>query len=113
MQKPGTPADQIRISLRDHNLNEIGVAQNIGNGNLPLVVAGKDDYIVAWRIDDVRIGAARVKADGSVLPVAIEGTAQTAIGMELVVRDGQPALVWVEAAMTGGATVRFDPLCSP
>jgi hypothetical protein len=113
MQKPGTPADQIRISRRDHELNEVGIAQNIGNGNLPYVVAGKDDFVVAWRIDDVRLGAARVRPDGSILPVEIVGTAQHAIAMDLVVREGQPVLVWVEADTSGGATVRFDPLCNP
>jgi hypothetical protein len=115
MQKPGDPLDHILMSLRDRGLNELGGGpQDIGMGNMPIVVAGKDDYLVAWRIDAVRLGAARVKPDGSVLPVPIEGTAQNALGMDLVVREGQPALVWIESDVTGGgATVRFDPLCSP
>jgi hypothetical protein len=114
MQKPGDPLDQIRISLRDHNLNELrGISVPVGSGNLPIVVAGKDDYLVAWRIDTIRLAAVRVKPDGTVIPVAIEGTAQDALGMDLVVREGQPALVWIERDLAGGATVRFDPLCSP
>ena len=114
MQKPGNPLDHIWISLRDHDLNELaGMPKEVGTGNLPLVVAGADDYLVAWRIDGIRIGAARVKPDGSVLPVPVEGTAQDAVGMDLVVRAGQPALVWIERDVNGGATVRFDPLCRP
>ena|GEM_PF-5792835 len=115
MQKPGgASGDLIMISLRDRNLNELaGMPKQVGGGNQPIVVAGKDDYLVAWRIADTQLGAARVKPDGTVVPVAIENTAQTVLGMDLVVREGQPALVWLEKDLAGGATVRFDPLCSP
>jgi len=112
MQKPGDPLDHIFVSLRDRDLKEIGTPKEIGTGNQPYVIAGKDDFLVVWRIDAVRLGAARVKPDGTVTPVPIEGTARDAISMDLVVRAGQPALVWVERDDGGGATVRFDPLCS-
>ncbi len=109
-QKPGDPLDHIWISLRDRDLNEI-VTKEIGEGNQAMVVAGERDFLVAWRVDGIRLAAARVTPEGVVQPVTIEGTARDAVGLDLVVRNGQPALVWIEASDAGGATVRFDPLC--
>lgn len=109
-QKPGDPLDHIWISLRDRDLNEI-VTKEVGQGNQAMVVAGERDFLVVWRIDGIRLAAVRVTPEGVVQPVTIEGTARDALGMDLVVRNGQPALVWIEASDNGGATVRFDPLC--
>jgi hypothetical protein len=111
VQKPGDPLDHIWISVRDRELASIATME-IGRGNFPVVVAGERDFLVVWRIDAMQLGAKRVTPDGVVHDVAFNNdTTHEALGMDLVVRAGQPALVWIENGDSGGATVRFDPLC--
>ena len=77
----------------------------------PRVVAGKDDFLVAWKDTNTATGiaAARVRFDGSVVPLVVSGNGGIALGWDLTTRAGQPALIWIENALTLG--LWFDPLC--
>ena len=79
---------------------------------LPRIVAGKDDFLVAWKDTDTTSGiaAARVKFDGSVLRLVVAGNGGKALGWDLATRAGQPALLWIESATTPG--LWLDPLCN-
>lgn len=107
-------SDQVRLSLRDANLIEIMAITVPTPGKMPRVVAGDDDFLVAWRDPDASslISAARVTFNGELSPLTITGDGKTSLGWDLVTRAGQPALIWLEdsgAKLTGW----FDPLCDP
>jgi hypothetical protein len=105
--------DELWVSLRDGKLNELRAFQLSTHGVQPRVVAGKDDFLVAWKDTNTTSGiaAARVRFDGSVVPLAVSGHGGTALGWDLTTRAGQPALIWIENAPPGTAGLWLDPLC--
>jgi hypothetical protein len=108
--------DQVWASLRDADLAELGggpiLLSGTSTASFPVVVASRDDFLVAWQTDTgALVGAARVTKDGSVIQPDIRTNGGTAIAWDLVVRNGQAALVWLETAGTG-ANLRLDPICN-
>jgi predicted small lipoprotein YifL len=112
-EKVGSGMDQVWLSLRDGNLAEVVPPIKIAaQGVLPVIAAGDDSFLVVWQDggDPYRLGAARVAKDGTNMALGIPTTGGTTAGWDLVVHDGQPALVWVEANGTG-PNLWLDPLC--
>lgn len=105
-------SDELWVSLRDGQLNELRPIQLSPHGVQPRVVAGKDDFLVAWNDSNTASGiaAARVRFDGSVVPLVVSGSGGKALGWDLATRAGQPALIWIENTATPG--LRLDPLCN-
>jgi hypothetical protein len=110
--KDGSSKDELWVSLRDGQLNELKAIQLPTYGVQPRVVAGKDDFLVAWKDTSTPSGlfAARVRFDGSIVTVPVSGNGGKALGWDLTTRAGQPALVWIEDAATPG--LWLDPLCN-
>jgi hypothetical protein len=106
--------DQVNFSLRDGQLNEIQPPiAPVKNAKFARVVAGKDDFLVAWQ--DISgnapgLSAARIKFDGSFAPLPVLGHGNFALGWDLITRAGQPALVWFEDDPRINAWI--DPLCN-
>jgi hypothetical protein len=116
MEKPGP--DFIKLTMRNGQLRDAPGAIDLGKeGTEPVVVAGDGDFLVAWKdpttLPRTFIAAARVAADGSFKPLGINNTGGDALAFDLVVHNGQPALVWIEKALVQGddPTLRFDALC--
>lgn len=108
--------DVIGLSLRDGKLATLpGDAANFTPpGGSPSVVAGDADFLVVWQDDALasRLGAARITANGEITSLIIKGSGGKAVSWDLVVRNGQPALVWLEAGATvNTVNVWIDPLC--
>jgi hypothetical protein len=105
-------SDELWVSLRDGQLAEQRAVRLSTHGVQPRVVAGKDDFLVAWRDTNTTtwIAAARVRFDGSVVPLVVSGNGGQALGWDLTARAGQPALIWIESATMPG--VWLDPLCN-
>jgi hypothetical protein len=105
-------SDQIWVSLRDAALGEAHAPIFVGAGVAPVIAAGDDDFLIVWRNAALptQLGAARLAADGTVTPLSVAGTGGTAAAWDIAARNGQPALVWLEA---GGSApnLAFDPLC--
>ncbi|HEX3479013.1 MAG TPA: hypothetical protein VHT91_28515 [Kofleriaceae bacterium] len=103
--------DELWVSLRDNQLRELRAIQVSMHGVQPRVIAGKDDFLVAWKDTNTSssLGAARVRFDGSIVPLVVSGNGGKALGWDLATRAGQPALVWVENALAPG--LWLDPLC--
>jgi hypothetical protein len=78
----------------------------------PRVVAGKDYFLVAWKDTNTNsnISAARVRFDGSIVPLVVSGNGGKALSWDLATRAGQPALIWIENTATPG--LWLDPLCN-
>lgn len=114
MEKPGR--DFIHLSMRDEQLADApGVINFVPEGNLPIIAAGENDFLVVWPdtspTPTQRLGAARVKPDGTVLLPSITSTlGGSAVAFDVVVHEGQPALFWVEKD-GGGPNLWIDPLC--
>lgn len=106
--------NELWVSLRDRQLSELRAVRLSTLGVLPRVAAGKDDFLVAWKDtnpdSETGIAAARVRFDGSVVPIAVSGHGGKALGWDLTTRAGQPALVWIESALAN--RVWIDPLCN-
>jgi hypothetical protein len=105
-------SDELWVSLRDGQLTELRAIQLSTHGVLPRVVAGKDDFLVAWKDPSTTSGiaAAHVKFDGSVDSLVVSGSGGKALAWDLTTRAGQPALIWIETAMA--PSVWLDPLCN-
>ena len=105
-------SDELWVSLRDGQLTELNAIRLSTHGVLPRVAAGKDDFLVAWKDTNTtsEIAAARVRFDGSVVPLVVSGSGSKALGWDVTARAGQPALIWIEGTATPG--VWFDPLCN-
>jgi hypothetical protein len=104
-------SDELWVSLRDGQLAEQHAIRLSTHGVLPRVAAGKDDFLVAWKDTNTtsEIAAARVRFDGSVVPLVVTGNGRKALGWDVTARAGQPALIWIESTAT--PSVWFDPLC--
>jgi len=106
--------DELWVSLRDHQLTEQRAVRLSTHGILPRIAAGKDDFLVAWKDtnpdSETGIAAARVRFDGSIVPLVVSGHGGRALGWDLTTRAGQPVLVWIESALVPG--VWLDPLCN-
>jgi hypothetical protein len=111
--------DQVVISLRDGRSDLAAAHELISlstQGINPAVVAGSDDFLVVWKAGDLKtLRAARVSIDGEVTPVGVNGTGGLPVAWDLVVRNDQPALVWIEGPeapeSSDSGTLRIDPLC--
>jgi hypothetical protein len=117
--------DQVVISLRDRDgdgdgRSDLATAHELialsTQGINPVVVAGSDDFLVVWKAGDLKtLRAARVSSEGEVTPVGVNGTGGLPVAWDLVVRNDQPALVWIEAPeapeSSNSGTLRIDPLC--
>jgi len=101
--------DQIWISLRDGSLGETQHLM-LGYGYAPAIVAGDNDFLMVWEAG-TQLDGARVTADGKVTLVSIMGSGGKLAAWNLVVHNGQPAVVWVETGGTG-PNLRLDPLCN-
>jgi hypothetical protein len=104
-----TDGDQIWVSLTDGKLHETQ-HMKLGYGSLPAIAAGDKDFLVVWE-NNMQLNGARVTADGGVTPVGILGSGGKSVAWDLVVNNGQPAVVWVESGGTG-PNLRLDPLCN-
>ena len=108
-------SDELWVSLRDGQLAEQHAIRLSMHGVQPRVVAGKDDFLVAWKDNsgDMPSGlaAARVGFDGSFDSLVVAGSGGKAAGWDLATRAGQPALVWIETSASTVA-LRLDPLCN-
>lgn len=104
--------DELWVSLRDRQLTELRAFQLSPHGVLPRIVAGKDDFLVAWKDTNTTSGiaAARVRFDGSVTSLVVAGNGGKTLGWDLATRAGQPVLIWIESATTPG--LWLDPLCN-
>ncbi|HEY0191406.1 MAG TPA: hypothetical protein VGC42_09825 [Kofleriaceae bacterium] len=111
-QKVNGGMDQVWVSLRDGRLNELAPPQLVASdGTMPIVAAGTDDFLVVWKDDGAKLAAARVKMTGEITPIGVTNTGGKSAGWDVVVRDGQPALVWVESGGTG-PNLWLNPLCN-
>ena len=108
IQKSAT-GDHVWISLRDGSLGETQHVM-LGSGYAPAVVAGDTDFLVVWE-NSQQLDGARVTADGKVTLVSIIGSGGKFAAWDLVVHNGQPAVVWVETNGTE-PNLRLDPLCN-
>ncbi|HEU4734324.1 MAG TPA: hypothetical protein VFT22_40810 [Kofleriaceae bacterium] len=110
-QKAGG-GDEVWFSLRNSTLGEVRSDRLAAQGILPVIAAGDDDFLVVWQDKSFpsKLSAARVAMDGTVTHVSVSSTGGTAAGWDVVVRNGQPALVWAEAGGTG-PNLWIDPLC--
>jgi len=106
--------DQIWMSLRDASLGPIGAAAMVTtDGVTPNVVASADDFLVVWIAGNQALGAARVSSDGQITQrPAIATSGGGAVAWDLVSRNDQPVLVWLEGGGVG-PNLWFDPLCTP
>jgi hypothetical protein len=78
----------------------------------PVVVASKDDFLIVWEGNTGSlIGAARVSQTGAITDAPILSTGGQAVAWDLVVRNGQPALIWLEQGGSG-KNLWLDPLCN-
>jgi hypothetical protein len=116
MEKPNK--DHIVLSMRDGQLRDApGLIAFAKEGTEPVVAAGAGDFLVAWKDPTTAprsfIAAARVAPDGTFKQLGITNTGGDALAFDLVVHNGQPALVWIENALElgGNPTLRFDALC--
>lgn len=105
-------ADELWISLRDHQLTELRAVRLSTHGILPRIAAGKDSFLVAWKDTNMPSGiaAARVRFDATFDLLVVSGHGGSALGWDLTTRAGQPALVWIENGFPPGVWV--DPLCN-
>lgn len=118
-EKPGS-GDQVWISLRDRDLKPIGnpVLISSERASVPAVVAGGSDFLVVWEGASTPpappvLGAARVSAAGEITPAGIHNTGGGTTGWDLVVRDGQTALIWLEiGGLNATPNLWFDPVCA-
>jgi len=101
--------DQVWLSLRNGSLGETQ-HRMLGDGYAPAIVAGDHDFLVVWE-NGSQLDGARVTADGKITLVSIMGSGGKFAAWDLVVHNGQPAVVWVEANGTG-PNLRLDPLCN-
>jgi hypothetical protein len=105
-------SDELWVSLRDGQLTEQRAVRLSTHGVQPRVAAGKDDFLVVWKDTNTTswLAAARVRFDGSVVPLVVSGNGGKALGWDLTTRAGQPALIWIESA--AAPDVWLDPLCN-
>jgi hypothetical protein len=113
MEKPGR--DFIHLSMRDEQLASApGAIDVMQEGNLPILAAGDNDFLVVWPdtspTPTQRLGAARVAPDGSFLLRGVTSTGGDAVAFDVAVHNGQPALFWVEKDGVG-PNLWIDPLC--
>jgi hypothetical protein len=107
--------DELWVSLRDGQLIEQHAVRLSTHGVLPRVGGGKDDFLVAWKDTNTTSGiaAARVRFDGSVVPLVVSGNGGKALAWDVATRAGQPALIWIESGAAPAAPgVWLDPLCN-
>jgi hypothetical protein len=107
-------SDELWVSLRDGQLVEQHAIRLTTTGTQPRVVAGNDDFLVAWKDTSGNttsgIAAARVRFDGTTSSLVVSGNGGKALAWDLATRAGQPALIWIESATMLNAW--FDPLCN-
>ena len=113
MEKPGK--DFVKLAMRDGQLRDAPGPIELGQeGTLPVVAAGEPDFLVVWSdptaLPRKRIAAARVAPSGTPMLVGITNTGGDAVSFDLVVHNGQAALVWIERAASG-PTLWVDALC--
>jgi hypothetical protein len=102
--------DQIGISVRDGHLQETQHVM-IGPGYAPAVVGGDTDFLIVWQ-NGTQLAAARITPSGKFTLLSIMGSSTGKFAAwDLVVRNGQPAVAWVETG-GAGANLRLDPLCN-
>lgn len=106
--------DQIWFSLRDEQLKVLPPTIEIQPGNVPSIAASDDDFLVVWTdyLGTQELSAGRVALDGTLTRPGLSTTNGKAPGWDLVVRNSQPALVWLED-VTSGPYLWFDALCKP
>jgi hypothetical protein len=114
-QKLAAGGDAIGLGMRDGELGDTrGAVSYTPTGARPAIASGSDDFLVVWQDTEQPSGlaAARITTDGVItpMPIAGDGDGAKAVSWDVVVRDGQPALVWVEGG-GAGARLWFDPLC--
>jgi hypothetical protein len=109
-------SDVIKLRLRDDQLADApGPIDLVQTGYAPKIVAGDRDFVVAWDAAGSVSGppgAARVAPDGSFVVRGVTNTGGKAQSStwDLVVRFGQPALIWVEQGGSG-PDLWIDALC--
>lgn len=107
--------DQLWFSLRDEQLQKTSPVAMTPEGNEPQIVAGDDDFLVVWTDagGSQQLSAARIGTDGSFIRPGLSTTGGRAPAWDVVVRDGQPALVWFEEITGGESYLWFNALCRP
>jgi hypothetical protein len=112
-QKRADGGDQAWMSLRDGSLTELVPPVDLTGANqgvTPQVIASDHDFVVAWDDGTGHLAATRVAPGGVLTPAAVSTTGGTALAWNLVAREGQAALVWLEAGGSG-PNLWIDPLC--
>jgi hypothetical protein len=121
MEKPSH--DFIHLSLRDDQLALVPVSPPgplpgeldvMGaEGTVPIIAAGDNDFLAVWP-DTSRsptlLKAVRVSPDGQVVPRGPTNTAGELVAFDVISRNGQPVLFWVEKN-GDGPNLWIDPLC--
>jgi hypothetical protein len=108
--------DQLWFSLRDEQLQKTSqVVATMPEGNEPAIVAGDNDFLVVWTDagGSQQLSAARIAPDGSFIRPGLSTTGGRAPAWDVVVRQGQPALVWFEEVTGGEPYLWFNALCRP
>jgi len=114
-----TSRDAIKLTMRDGQLRDApGLLSFDEDGVEPVITAGDTDFLVVWRDPNAapmkRIAAARVAPDGSFALQGITNTGGSALGFDLVLHNGQNALLWIEQAPGAGPmSLWVDALCPP
>ncbi len=110
--------DDLWISLRNGNLEQLSRAQLSKTGTDPRIAVGGKEFLVVWRDGAVnsKLSAATASwSDASRFtprPVLAHGGQVLDFGWDVVSRAGQAALAWLESTDTQGTvTLRFDALC--
>jgi hypothetical protein len=111
-----TSGDTVKLRLRDEQLADApGPLDMAETGFGPKIAGGDDDFVVAW-FNNTQAGgppgAARVTSDGRYIIRGVTNTGGKAAQFtwDLVVRFGQPALIWAEQGGSG-PDLWIDPLC--
>jgi hypothetical protein len=107
-----TGRDHVWFSLRDEQLKEVATVTPTPEGNAPVIAAGANDFLVVSTDarGDQQLSAARIAADGSYSQPGIESTGGRGPAWDVVVRNGQQALIWYEQGSTTNY-LWFDPAC--
>jgi hypothetical protein len=121
MEKPGH--DFIHLSLRDEQLSPVPVSPPgprpgeldllMSEGTVPIIAAGDDDFLAVWpntARSPTLLTAARVDASGKVTLGSHTNTGGEVAAFDVIARNGQPVLFWVEKNGTG-PNLWIDPLC--
>jgi hypothetical protein len=108
--------DSVLLRMRDEQLADApGMLDFLEIGYAPKIAGGDKDFVVAWDNGTQQggpPGAARVLPDGSVSVRGVTNTGGKAARYtwDLVVRNGQPVLIWAEQGGSG-PDLWIDALC--